>query len=109
YHPAEESHAGQIGSAGLSCLSIVPQGALSRVGAHVRPRAHAELPGLAARCYRAFRDDDDASALGLETCALELMAALLRSSTSARPTCAPAWIGAVREHLSRHFARNVSL
>ena len=109
FHPAEESHAGDTGPDGLLCLSIVPEAGLWNAAAHVSPQSYASLDGLAARCYRAFRDDDDPSTLCLEAGGLELLAALPRSPDATR--CAPraAWIGAVREHLRRHYARSVSL
>jgi AraC family transcriptional regulator len=109
FHGSQEPHDGRTGPEGLVCLSIVPQGELARRATAARPRPHAALSALAADCYRAFREDDEPSALGLEGSALELLSALLRTASSGHPAPAPGWIGAVREHLARHHARGVTL
>lgn len=109
FHGPAEPHDVRVGPEGLVCLSIVPQSELSKRLAHLRPRPHEALPARAADCYRAFREDDEPSGLCLEGSGLELLAALLRSAASGRPAPAASWIGAVREHLARHYARSVTL
>jgi len=109
FHGPAEPHDVRVGPEGLVCLSIVPQAELSKRAARLRPRPHPVLPALASECYRAFKEDDEPSVLCLEGSALELLAAMLRSAACGQTSPAASWIGAVREHLARHYARSVTL
>src|SRR5262249_19904978 len=110
FHPPLDPHSGRIGPDGTTCLSIIPLGALADrylldEGLHAAPNG--VMRWAAARCYRAFREDDDPSRLCTEAAALELVAALLRQSDGGSRT--PRWLPTVRSHLDRGYMQPIQL
>jgi transcriptional regulator GlxA family with amidase domain len=96
----------------LTSLSIIPRGTLaSRLGSRLEHGNQAECDQAwrwpAERCYHEFLADDDAAVLATEAAALELVATTLRVAAATRRM--PAWLGAVRAHLERHFASPVRM
>src|SRR5262249_33213402 len=74
-------------------------------GLHAAPNG--VMRWAAARCYRAFREDDDPSRLCTEAAALELVAALLRQSDGGSRT--PRWLPTRRSHLDRGYMQPIPL
>jgi len=108
FHPAGDPHAGQVGPLGATCLSIVPDRALTRRLADAGLAPLDRVATRAGRCWSAFHADDPASDLGLEGAALELVAATLRlpALRSDRP---PEWLRAVRTHLDDHYLEPIAM
>ena len=108
FHPEGESHASHVGTAGMTCLSIIPKGELAtrtrmeRLNLDAHPVTH-----LARRCYDAFCDSDDVSDLVLEAAALELLAGTLRRPNATRG--APVWIDKIRDYMHAHYADRITL
>ncbi len=92
FHPAGESHADRFGAAPTRIFSVEMRPAFLRRSADFMPAIERPLflkPGpaaeVASRLYREFRRADDASEIGVDALALELLALLLRPGEAEGP------------------------
>ena len=109
-HPADDPHAGTVGSLGARCFSILPGARLAEglasagLGGDIPPYAAA----FASRCHRGFALDDLASGLECEAAALELVAAMLRLHQT-RERSTPRWLFVARDFLHAHEEGTLTL
>jgi AraC family transcriptional regulator len=116
FSPAQEKHANRFGDAGSHCFIIdVDHRRLDRLREYPvkldRPAYFygGSLAWLAAKLYREFRDQGEASELIIEGLALEMIGEACRRSISRAGGKLPPWLMLARDLLHDQFSERVSL
>jgi len=115
YRSSGVTHSLNIGRAGLRVFVVhVAESWLERMRQY-GPLGHlslgplgGDIPWLAARLHREYRDKAPHSSLAIEGLILEMLAALLRNSKII-DNQQPGWLSKVRDILHAEYARNISL
>jgi AraC family transcriptional regulator len=115
FHPSHEVRFGQLGETGarLFHVEIAPnqierlRDEGGRLGDSMKQTA-GPLVTLSMGLYREFRRTDAASALAIEGISLEILAALVRSSSKDEPGCPP-WLVRARDRVHDDVTRTLSV
>lgn len=116
FTPAGDIHHNAFHDAGGRCLLVeftpewtehLAEARFARRGTLVADRG--EVPFLAIRLHREFRDLDQVSSLSIEGLALEILASLARHHDTAAAGSVPTWLRQARDLLQDRFADRITL
>lgn len=115
FHPAEETHCGDVSAVGGRCFHVEIESAwierareLGRLPVDAFDCHSGDLVSLALRLYREFAFNEVGSSLVIEGLVLEMLGAVLRGQERTGQH-RPAWLDDVVERLHEEFTRRLTI